>query len=65
MTLPENAICNEQQMSELQKGALAAMQRAAEDARRIAIQTNTAIVVKVDGEIKHITAEELRARSDA
>lgn len=61
MTLPENAICNEQQMSELQKGALAAMQRAAEDARRIAIQTNTAIVVKVDGEIKHISAAELTA----
>jgi hypothetical protein len=61
MTLPENAICNEQQMSELQKGALAAMQRAAEEARKIAIQTNTAIVVKVDGEIKHITAAELIA----
>ncbi len=61
MTLPENAICNEQWMSELQKGALAAMQRAAEEARRIAIQTNTAIVVKVDGEIKHITAAELAA----
>ncbi len=30
MTLPENAICNEQWMSELQKGALAAIQRAAE-----------------------------------
>ncbi len=61
MTLPENATCNEQQMSELQKGALAAMQRAAEDARRIAIQTNTAIVVKVNGEIKHISAAELTA----
>lgn len=61
MTLPENAICNEQQMSKLQKGALAAMQRAAEEARKIAIQTNTAIVVKVDGEIKHITAAELIA----
>jgi hypothetical protein len=61
MTLPENAICNEQQMSELQKGALAAMHRAAEEARKIAIQTNTAIVVKVDGEIKHITAAELTA----
>ena len=48
-------------MSELQKGALAAMQRAAEEARKIAIQTNTAIVVKVDGEIKHITAAELIA----
>lgn len=48
-------------MSELQKDALAAMQRAAEEARRIAIQTNTAIVVKVDGEIKHISAAELTA----
>lgn len=46
-------------MSELQKCALSAMQRAAEEARRIAIQTNTAIVVKVDGEIRHITATEL------
>ena len=64
MTLPENAICNEQQMSELQKGALAAMQRATDEERRIAIQTNTAIVVKVNGEIKHITAEELSAQSD-
>ena len=61
MTIPENAIRNESQMSELQKGALAAMQRAAEEARRIAIQTNTAIVVKVDGKIKHITAAELAA----
>jgi len=59
MKLPKNTFHNEQQMSELQKGALAAMQRAAEEARNIAIQTNTAIVVKVDGEIKHITAAEL------
>jgi precorrin-2 methylase len=37
------------------------LQRAAEEARRIAIQTNTAIVVKVNGEIKHISAAELMA----
>jgi hypothetical protein len=59
MTLPENAVYNENQMSELQKGALVALQRAAEEARQIAIQTNTGIVVLVDGEIKHITADEL------
>lgn len=59
--LPNNTFQNDEQKSDLQKGALAAMQRAAEEARRIAIQTNTAIVVKVDGEIKHISAAELTA----
>jgi hypothetical protein len=63
MTLPENAVYNENQMNELQKGALIALQRAAEEARQIAIQTNTGIVVLVDGEIKHITADELRTQS--
>lgn len=42
------------------RGSLAAMQRAAEEARRIAIQTNTAIVVVKDGKIVRIPAEELR-----
>jgi hypothetical protein len=59
LVLPSNQYHSEDQESELQKGALAAMQRAAEEARNIAIQTNTAIVVKVDGEIRHITAAEL------
>ena len=60
--LPNNTFQNDEQKSELQKGALAAMQRAAEEARRIAIQTNTAIVIKVDGKIKQITAAELSAQ---
>jgi hypothetical protein len=64
LVMPANQYRSENQESELQKGALTAMQRAAEEARRIAIQTNTAIVVKVDGEIKHITAAELKERSD-
>jgi hypothetical protein len=37
------------------------MRRAAELARQIAIQTNTAIVVVRDGKPVRITAEELRA----
>ena len=59
MLLPNNQYHSEQQESELQKGAFVALQRAAEEARQIAIQTNTGIVVLVDGEIKHITAAEL------
>jgi len=40
----------------------AAMERAAEMARRTAIQTNTALVVVQNGKIVHIPAEELRKR---
>jgi imidazolonepropionase-like amidohydrolase len=43
------------------RNSLAAMQRAAQMARKIAIQTNTGIVVVSDGKIVRITAEELRA----
>lgn len=42
------------------RASLAAMHRAAEMARTIAIQTDTAIVVVKDGKIVHITADELR-----
>jgi hypothetical protein len=42
------------------RGSLAAMQRAAEEARRIAIETNTAIIVVRDGKTVRVPAEELR-----
>ncbi len=42
------------------RNSLAAMLRAAEQARQTAIKTNTAIVVMIDGKIVRITAEELR-----
>ena len=42
------------------RGSLAAMLRAAELARRTALQTDTAIVVVRDGKPVRITAEELR-----
>ena len=41
-------------------GSLAAMQRAAQSARDIAIQTNTAIIVVRNGQRIRITAAELR-----
>ncbi|CAG4906985.1 hypothetical protein [Paraburkholderia saeva] len=40
--------------------SLAAMQRAAELARRTALQTDTAIVVVQNGKLVRISAEELR-----
>ncbi|MCB1634846.1 MAG: hypothetical protein KDI51_09670 [Xanthomonadales bacterium] len=42
------------------RGSVAAMQRAAELAREIAIQTNTGIVIVRDGQIVHVSAAELR-----
>lgn len=42
------------------RASLAAMRRAAEMARKTAIQTNTDIVIVKDGKPVHITAEELR-----
>jgi hypothetical protein len=42
------------------RASLAAMQRAAELARQTAMQTNTAIVVVVDGKAVRIPAEQLR-----
>jgi hypothetical protein len=42
------------------RASLAAMQRAAELARQTAMQTNTAIVVVMDGKPVRIPAEQLR-----
>lgn len=42
------------------RASLAAMQRAAELARRTALQTNTAIVVVQNGKLVRIPAEQLR-----
>lgn len=47
------------------RNSLAAMHRAAEMAREIAIQTNTGIVVTRNGEIVHVDADELRAEKAA
>jgi hypothetical protein len=42
------------------RASLAAMQRAAESARRTAVQTDTAIVVVQNGKLVRISAEQLR-----
>lgn len=47
------------------RGSQAAMQRAAKLARRIAVQTDTALVVVKDGKLLRITAEQLRAQDKA
>lgn len=41
------------------RGSMAAMQRAAEDARRIAIQTGTDLIVMRDGKICRLSPEEI------
>lgn len=46
------------------RSSFAALKRAAELARQIAIQTNTAIVVVTDGKLKRITADQLRAEDE-
>lgn len=46
------------------RGSLAAMQRAAELARQIAIKTNTAIIMVQDGHPVRITADELRKAAE-
>jgi hypothetical protein len=60
LTLPDNQYKAEQQESSLQKGAFVALQRAALEAREVAIQTNTAIIVLQDGVLTRITADELK-----
>ncbi len=45
--------------------AMAAMERAAAMARKIAIQTETAIIVVQDGKRMRVTAEELRKQQAA
>jgi hypothetical protein len=42
------------------RASLTALQRAAASARSIAIQTNTAIVIKKDGQLVRISGQELR-----
>lgn len=42
------------------RGALNALLRAAAAARKIAIQTDTHLVIIKDGQLRHISAEELR-----
>lgn len=49
----------------LLRDSITAMHRAAEMARDIAIQTNTGIVVTRNGEIVHVSADELRAENAA
>lgn len=44
--------------------SLAAIQRAAELARQVAIQTNTGIVVTRNGQIVRISASELRQENE-
>lgn len=46
------------------RASLAAMRRAAELARKTAIQTDTAIVLVKDGKPVRIPAERLRAKKD-
>ena len=41
------------------RGALAALERAAEEARRIAIQTGTELIVMRDGQICSLSPEEI------
>jgi len=45
--------------------SMAALQRAAESARKIAIQTDTGIVIQKDGKLTRISAQELRKASTA
>ena len=47
----------------LLRGSLTAMARAAALARKVAIQTDTAIIVVQEGRIVRVTAEELRRES--
>jgi hypothetical protein len=46
------------------RNSLIAMKRAAEMARQIAIQTNTAIVLFKDGKVVRIPADQLRESKD-
>ena len=47
------------------RGSLAAMQRAATEARRVAIETNTGIVMVRDGKPVRIPAAQLREEAGA
>jgi hypothetical protein len=47
------------------RASMAALQRAAESARKTAIQTDTGIVIQRDGKLTRISAQELRKASIA
>ncbi|MEO8810022.1 MAG: hypothetical protein ABI386_07240 [Rhodanobacter sp.] len=47
------------------RASLAAIQRAAEQARKTAVQTDTAIVVVKDGKLLRIPAAQLRGQDSA
>ena len=46
------------------RASAAAMKRAAESARKTAIQTNTGIVIQRDGKLVRISAKELRQSAE-
>ena len=45
------------------RASLTALQRAAEQARQIAIQTNTGIIIMQDGKLVRLSAETLRQQA--
>lgn len=47
------------------RASFVAMQRAAQQARRIAVQTDTALVVVKDGKLLRIPAAQLREQDEA
>jgi imidazolonepropionase-like amidohydrolase len=47
------------------RASMAALQRAAASARKTAIQTDTGIVIVRDGQIVHVSAQELRQDADS
>ena len=47
------------------RASLAAIKRAAQEARRVAVQTGTGIVVVKDQQIVRVTAEELQQGKDS
>lgn len=56
MTIPDLSTAKNPDL----RASMAAMQRAAELARKTAIQTDTGIVIVREGQIVHISAQELR-----
>jgi hypothetical protein len=47
------------------RASLGALQRAAQQARKTAIQTETNLVIVKDGRMQHISADELRQQAKA
>jgi hypothetical protein len=41
------------------RGSVAAMHRAAEAARQLAIQTGTGLIIRIDGQVRYVSGEEL------